>query len=101
MPPEFDERQRRAVGVIIDCCSDIREIYACRELRKAKKKLSEVEELAQEEDTKAMDLLERDLLDYLDTSQVLGLEWDFLEAIIEQVLPPEVFEEVTSAVPVK
>lgn len=81
--------QRRALLGLIDCCADIREVYACLALRKEKGSLDEIEELAQEEDTQALLSLEDDLLDYYQSSLALDVPNDMLERALTVILPAE------------
>lgn len=94
MPHELDPNQRSAIGVVVDICSDIREIYSCLILRSQKKKLSEIEELAQEEDSKAMVSLENDLDCYYDTCLALDLPEELIEQAIKEVLPADRFDQL-------
>lgn len=103
MLPDLDEGiASGALGELVDCCSDIRAVYARIQERGPSEKLDGQQAVAQAQDTQTLLLLEQEnrdpgepCLDLLyDTLLGLGLDPDRLDDICQRVLPKERFDQL-------
>ena len=91
------EERQRVIGVVVDCCADIRSLYGALCLRQEKEKLGEVEELAQEQDTKALLELEEELGIQYEHALSIGVDPAYLNKAVKLVLPTERFNQLMQA----
>lgn len=80
MTPE----QNRTIGVIVDCCADIRRLYGAIVLQGDTDTTYHTGRLLS---------LEDDLAEYCDTAVVQGLDPDFIKGILYRVLPEPRFKQ--------
>lgn len=86
--------QEECVRFMVDACSDIRAVYGALALRRKKGKLSEVEELEEEQDTSALSALETELDTYFHDAKRAGVSQPRLLEICKSVLPKERYEQL-------